>query len=251
MTPRRAALVTGAARRIGRDIALHLAASGWDIGLHYANSKDEAEATAREIVAAGAACRLYAADLADAGAAAPLVDRFVGDFARAQLLVNSAAIFERDTLEDFGPDLWRRHMDLNTLAPLLLSKRFHEKTPGKGCIVNILDQKVGSLTPDYFSYTLSKCALADATRMMAMAMAPKTRVNAVAPGLVLVSGDLSQQQYERLHVRTPLGVGPEPAEIAGAVAWFAGTPSVTGQILTIDGGRHMMRDRPHDDLPKD
>lgn len=248
---RQAALITGAARRIGRAIAVHLAREGWDIGVHYNTSRAEALSLQGEILAAGVECRLYEADLNGQAAAERLAEAWIGDFPHASLLVNSASIFKRDTVATLTPELWDEQLRINALVPILLTRAFHRLGAGQSCVINMLDQKVANATPDFFSYTISKLALHNATRMLAMSLWPKTRVNGIAPGLVLRSGDQTEEQFQQAHNRTPLGVGPSLEEICRAVSLLAGTPSVTGQVITIDGGRHLQIKYPFDDLPKE
>ena len=247
----KAALVTGAARRIGRAIAIHLAGEGWDIALHYNTSQAEALSVAEEVRAAGADCRLYPADLTDPAEADRLVEHCVRDFPHACLLVNSASVFKKDTIANLSPGLWDEHLRINALAPILLTRAFHRLSAAQSCVINMLDQKVANATPDFFSYTISKLALHNATRMMAMSLWPKTRVNGVAPGLVLRSGDQTEAQFKAVHKKTPLGVGPSLGEICRAVAMLADTPSITGQVITIDGGRHLLIKFPFEDVPKE
>jgi NAD(P)-dependent dehydrogenase (short-subunit alcohol dehydrogenase family) len=247
----KAALITGAARRIGRAIALHLAAEGWDVAIHYNTSHGEALDLREEVMRAGADCRLYAADLSDSDAATPLIERCVADFPHASLLVNSASVFKRDTIASLSPSLWDEQLRINALAPILLTRAFHRLSAAQNCVINMLDQKVANATPDFFSYTISKLALHNATRMMAMSLWPKTRVNGIAPGIVLRSGDQTEEQFRAVHSRTPLGIGPSLQEICRAVALLADTPSITGQVITIDGGRHLLNKFPFEDLPKE
>ncbi len=257
MTDRKAALITGAARRVGRAIALHLAREGWDIAVHYRASRTDAEALAREIAALGVACRLYRFDLAEPDAAPALIDAFCDDFPAAGLLVNSAAMFERDTIDRFDLALWQGHMALNALAPILLARRFFERITMAGTaepgdtanVVNILDQKVANLTPDYFSYTIAKAALASATQMLAMAFWPHVRVNGVAPGLVLPSGGQSEAEFRAMHGQTPLGVGVTVEDIGRTITYMVATPSLTGEIITLAGGANFIRKPPFRDLP--
>lgn len=247
----KAALITGSARRIGRAIATHLAGEGWDIGIHYNTSRDEALSLEAEVRGLGADCRLYPADLNDPAAADRLVERCVGDLPHTSLLVNSASIFKRDTVATLTPELWEAHLRINALSPILLTRAFHRLGAGQNCVINMLDQKVANATPDFFSYTISKLALHNATRMLAMSLWPKTRVNGIAPGLVLRSGDQTEEQFRQVHSRTPLGVGPSLEDVCRAVSLLAGTPSITGQVVTIDGGRHLQIKYPFEDVPKE
>ena len=245
----KAALITGAAPRIGRAIAMHLAGEGWDIAAHYNTSREEALSLQADVQAAGVECRLYNADLSDPAAADGLAEACIRDFPYVSLLVNSASIFKKDTVATLKPDLWDEHLRINALSPVLLTRAFHRLGRGQNCVINMLDQKVTGVTPDFFSYTISKLALHNATRMLAMSLWPKTRVNGIAPGLVLRSGDQTEEQFRQAHSRTPLGVGPSLEEICRAVTLLAGSPSATGQVLTIDGGRHLLIKFPFDDLP--
>ena len=248
---KKAALITGAARRIGRAIAIHLAGEGWDVGLHYNTSRQEAMGVRAEILATGVECRLYEADLSRPEAADPLAEACIRDFPHTSLLVNSASIFKKDTVATLDPGLWDEHLRINALSPILLTRAFNRLCAGQNCVINMLDQKVTNATPDFFSYTISKLALHNATRMLAMSLWPKTRVNGIAPGIVLRSGDQTEEQFQAVHKRTPLGVGPSLDEICRAVSLLAGTPSITGQVVTIDGGRHLQIKYPFEDLPKE
>lgn len=246
----KATLITGAARRIGRALALHFAAEGWDVGLHYRDSDTAAREVAAEIAALGRRGALYRADLEDAAAVQALAMDFRRDFPAGVLLINSAAIFERDRIDSLSPALWQRHMAVNALAPALLSRAFTSGREGPLAVINFLDQKVANLTPDFFSYTASKVALAAVTRMLAMELAPRVRVNAIAPGLVLPSGRQSEENFRLAYAATPLKVGPTLAEICRAAVLLAESPSITGETITIDGGRHLVPGRPpYDDLP--
>ena len=248
---RKAALITGAARRIGRAIATHLAGEGWDIAIHFNTSRGDALSLEQEVTHKGAACRLYAADLNEQDAATLLVEQCVADFPHACLLVNSASVFKRDTIATLSPSLWDEHLRINALAPILLTRAFHRLSAAQNCVINMLDQKVANATPDFFSYTISKLALHNATRMLAMSLWPKTRVNGIAPGIVLRSGDQTEAQFRAVHNRTPLGIGPSLQEICRAAVLLADTPSITGQVITIDGGRHLLNKFPFEDLPKE
>ncbi len=248
MTDRKAALITGAARRLGRAIALHLGREGWDIGIHYHSSQDEARSLAEELRALGRTTGLYRAELGDPSSAEELIASFLGDFPRASLLVNNASTFEHDTIESLTPERWNRQLTVNALVPLLLARHFHHAAEAPAVIVNMLDQKIANLSPDFFSYTISKTALFNATRMLAMAFSPKTRVNGVAPGLVLRSGAQTDTEFAREHGNTPLSVGPTQEDICAAVSFIAAAPSMTGQVIVVDGGRHMVRALKYQDL---
>ncbi|MCP4933427.1 MAG: SDR family oxidoreductase [bacterium] len=249
----RAVLITGAAHRVGKAIALYLVENEWDVGIHYRDSKEAGEQVAKEARRFGATVKTYQADLLDPEQAKQLIADFTSDFAngsdRELLLINSASTYERDCLHDFEIDLWHRHMDLNTLAPVLLTKEFTHQAKTPRCVINILDQKVTNLTPDFLSYTVSKYALFGITKMLAMELAPNCRVNGIALGLVLQSGDQTDEEFQKEFTNTPLKKGPALAEICKVVTLIAETGSMTGQILTLDGGRHMVRPvPPYDDF---
>lgn len=245
-----AVLITGAARRVARALALHFADIGWSIGIHYRSSAGEAEALAEELSGKGVRSGLYGGDLADADVCDPLVARFFEDFPNATMLINSASLYEHDTIETLEPGLFHRQMQVNGLSPVLLARAFHGRVRDRGIIINMLDQKVSRITPDFFSYTLSKLVLFNATRMLAMAFAPKSRVNGIAPGLTLPSGDQTMEDFTATHNATPLEVGPQPDDLCRAASFIADTPAMTGQVITIDGGRHLEIRDPYGDLPK-
>lgn len=248
----RAALITGAARRIGRALALSFAAEGWQIGLHYHNSAEAADEVRGLVEAEGVRCVAYAADLGQPAEAEALMATFLADFPEACLLINSASLFRRDRLADLEPTRWAEHMTVNALAPALLARGFAQAPAERLSVINLLDQKVGNLTPDFFSYTASKVALQAITRMLAMELAPKVRINAIAPGLVLQSGEQSIAGFERAYAATPLEIGPTVGEICRTASLLAESPSITGQVVAVDGGRQLLRSAPpYDDLPKD
>lgn len=247
----RAVLITGAARRLGRELVLRFARQGWDIGLHYRSSAVEAEELAAAVEGLGPRCALIQADLAKPGSAQTVTARFFAEFPEGSVLINNASIYEHDTIDSLERALWQRHMDVNALAPILLGRAFAERLDSAGAIINLLDQKVSQITPDYFSYTLSKLVLFHATRMLAMSLAPRCRVNAIAPGLTLRSGDQSDADFARVHGVTPLGVGPTVEEICAAAMLIVTSPAMTGQVITIDGGRHLMPADPAGDLPRE
>lgn len=243
---RPAALVTGAARRIGRAITLHLARHGWDLVLHHrgtASGRAAAEDTAAEARQLGAAAWTVAADLADESACEALVPAAVAAAGRLDALVNNASLFEYDSADSFGVAAMERHWRANTAAPVLLARALHRHLAARdarGCVVNLLDQKLANPNPDYFSYTLSKAALAEATRLLAQALAPRLRVCGVSPGVTLLSGTMDEAEFETAHRLTPLERSSTPQDIAAAVRYLLEAPAVTGHTLLVDGGQHLL-----------
>jgi NAD(P)-dependent dehydrogenase (short-subunit alcohol dehydrogenase family) len=234
------ALVTGAGKRLGRAVALELARAGWGVVIHYHHSEPAAQIAANEVRTAGGAAALVQADLNDDAERHALIAKAV-EVAGAPItaLVNCAAMFEHDTVDTFSEEALQRHIALNTLTPALLAREFAEALPeeARGCIVNFLDFKLASPYPDHFAYTLSKYALAGATELLARALAPRVRVNAVAPGYVLAAPGQSEADYERLHADTPLAYGPTPEDVAHAVRFLIENGAVTGQTIYVDAGR--------------
>jgi len=243
-TPRPVALVTGAARRIGRAITLELAAHGWDLVLHGRDSRHgDAEATAAEARARGAQAWLLAADLADEAACNALVPAAVAAAGRLDAVVNNASAFEYDSVASFGHAAMDRHWRANTAPAVLLARALHDHLAardGRGCVVNLLDQKLANPNPDYFSYTLSKAALAEATVMLAQALAPRLRVCGVSPGVTLLSGPMDEAEFAAAHRLTPLQRSSTPEDIAGAVRFLLESPAITGHTLLVDGGQHLL-----------
>lgn len=230
-------LVTGAARRLGRAIALHLASQGWDVAVHYRGSADEAAATARDASALGARAETFAADLADEAQCAALLPAVQTAFGRVDAIVNNASLFEYDAVADFSYAAMERHWRANTAPAIVLARALH--AVGGGAVVNLLDQKLWNPNPDYLSYTLSKAALEAATTLLAQALAPTTRVCGVAPGVTLVSGPMDTSEFERAHKLTPLERSSTPEDIARAVAFLLTSPAITGTTLLVDGGQHL------------
>ncbi len=235
------ALVTGAAKRIGAAIARRLAQDGWAIGLHCNSSRPEAEAFADELRAVGARVALLPADLAAYDQTRDLVPACIEALGPANCLVNNASIFEHDSVQDFTADSWQAHQDINLRAPVLLAQAFDTALPAgsRGNIVNIIDQRVLRPTPDFFSYTLAKSALWTATRTMAQALAPRIRVNAIAPGPVLRNIYQSDDDFAREWQSTLLGRGANPEDIAEAVMFILRAEAMTGQMIALDGGEHL------------
>lgn len=240
------ALVTGAAKRIGRTIAERLGREGYAVAVHCHRSRGEAEAVAASIQAAGGRAAVVQADLADADAVAGLVETAQAALGPLTLLVNNASEFEPDTVETIGLDRWERHFAVNLRAPAFLARDFAARLPAgrDGCIVNIVDQRVLKPTPQFFSYTLTKAALFAATRTLAQALAPRIRVNAVGPGPTLASPRQDLEAFARQSAAVPLGHGATPDEIADAVLFLARAKSVTGQMIAVDGGQHLAWETP-------
>jgi len=233
------ALITGAGRRVGRVFAATLAEAGYDLALHHHSAAAETEGLAAQLAADhGVRCVALRADLAQPSEAEGLVGRAAAAIGEISLLVNNASLFDPDTLATLEAGRWERHMAVNLRAPLLLSRGVVDHlAPGvTGHIVNLLDQRVANLQPDYLSYTLSKAALAAATELLAKELAPRVRVNAIAPGLTLPSGGQSEAAFARAQGAAPLGRNATPEELARALIYLDRSPSVTGQILFVDGG---------------
>ncbi len=236
----RAALITGGGRRIGAAIALTLARAGYAVVLHANNSRDDAERLAAAIAGGGGRASVVLADLADHEAVRGLVPAAAA-FGQLTLLVNNAGEFEPDDIETLSHARFQRAVAVNLAAPLFLSQAFVAQAPAglDASIVNILDQRVLNPNPRFFSYTLSKAALHTATTTLAQALAPKIRVNAVAPGPTLPSPRQTEVQFTAQARSLPLQRGPQPDDIAAAVLYLAQAKSVTGVTLPVDGGQHL------------
>jgi NAD(P)-dependent dehydrogenase (short-subunit alcohol dehydrogenase family) len=234
-------LVTGAAKRLGRAIALELAGCGWSIALHHKNSHDEAEQTAKAIREKGVRAIVLAADLGNEDETEPLVAKAANGLGSLSALVNNASVFEHDTINTMSRESWETHMAVNLRAPVLLAQKFAEQLPTgeHGSIVNLLDQRVFKPTPEFLSYSVTKAGLHWLTTTLAQGLAPHIRVNAVAPGPTLPSARQSKEQFERQASSTPLGIGACPEEIAKAVCYLIEARAITGQTITLDGGQHL------------
>jgi NAD(P)-dependent dehydrogenase (short-subunit alcohol dehydrogenase family) len=245
----RAALITGGARRIGRAVALALSDAGYAIVLHANRSRGEAERLAADIVNAGGRATVATADLADHAAVRGLVPA-ASAFGPLTLLVNSAAEFEPDEIESLERGRLERTFAVNLAAPLFLAQAFAAQAPADAgaSIVNVIDQRVLKPTPRFLSYALSKSALFTATTMLAQALAPKVRVNAVAPGPTLPSPRQSEAEFAAQAATLPLQRGPSPQDVAGAVLYLAGAASVTGVTIAVDGGQHVAWRTPDSDI---
>jgi NAD(P)-dependent dehydrogenase (short-subunit alcohol dehydrogenase family) len=237
----RAALVTGAGRRIGRAIALMLGAEGWAVAVHHHGSRAEAETVVREIAAGGGRAMAIAADLAREAEAKTLVPRAVAALGPLGCLVNNAAVFENDLALTATRESWDRHLEANLRAPFVLMQEFARQLPAAadGAVINLLDERVWSLTPYFVSYTVSKAALWALTQSMALALAPRIRVNGIGPGPTLPSPRQSAEQFRRQSEAMPLKRGTSPEEIAAAVRFILAAPAMTGQMIALDGGQHL------------
>ena len=237
----RLALVTGGARRLGRATALALAEAGFDLAIHYNSSGEEAEALAGEIIGLGRRCAVFQADLGREAEVAALMPRVREALGPVGVLVNNASAFERDEWDDATREGWDAHLEPNLRAPFVLMQDFARALPeeAEGVVVNMLDQRVLSLTPHFVSYTVSKAGLWALTQQMALALAPRIRVNGIGPGPTLPSPRQTAAQFERQCASVPLRRGTSPAEIAAGVMALVALPSITGQILTLDGGQHL------------
>lgn len=241
----RTALVTGGAQRLGRAIALALAEAGFAVIVHYHTSEAAAEAVCAEIRARGQEAAMLQADLSDETAVEDLVPRARRALAPLGgplgVLVNNASVFERDEWHDATKASWDRHLDPNLRAPFLLTQHFARTLPAgaEGVVINMLDQRVWSLTPHFVSYSLSKAGLWALTQSFALALAPRIRVNGVGPGPALPNSRQTQAQFERQAASTPLGRGPSADEVGRAVLAILALPSMTGQMIALDGGQHM------------
>ncbi|WP_314331917.1 SDR family oxidoreductase [Lautropia mirabilis] len=244
MATPRVALVTGAGKRLGRAIALALAQDGWDIGVHCRDSVAEAKQTVTDIQALGRRAVVLQADLDDAGQCQTLVPRLADSLGPVSGLVNSASRFEYDDIRSFTPESLQQHLVPNLMAPLLLAQSLASQLPAapvQGIIVNLLDQKLFNLNPDFLSYTLSKAALSAATTMLAQALAPRMRVVGVAPGLTLPSYLQDDAAFARAHrTLSPLGASSTARDVADTVVFAMKTRSITGTTLLVDGGQHLL-----------
>ena len=239
-------LVTGSAKRIGRRLALDFAADGWDVAVHCNASISEAEAVAAEIRGMGRRSVIVRGDLSDAD----VPDRLIGEASVAlgglTCLINNASLFEPDEVGSITQASWAEHLDTNLRAPVFLSQAFARQLPKghDGSIISIIDQRVWKLNPKFFSYTMSKSALWTATRTLAQALAPRIRVNAIGPGPALPSARMDQAEFDKQARLTLLGRGTSPEEISAAVKFILSQPALTGQMIALDGGQHLVWQTP-------
>ncbi len=244
------ALITGAAKRLGRAMTLYLAGRGYDVAIHYHGSAEAAEATAADARALGVRAVTLAADLLDEAQTATLIARATDALGGPlDVLVNNASIFEYDTIRTATRISWDRHFESNLRAPFVLTQDFAAQVPpadrtgpeprARGLVVNMIDQRVHKLTPEFMSYTLAKMGLWALTRTAAQALAPDIRVNAIGPGPTLQGTHQTAEAFSRQRAATVLERGADPADVCAALGYFLDAPAVTGQLLCVDGGQHL------------
>jgi len=238
----RNALVTGAAKRLGRAIALDLARHGWNVAIHYNTSEREARVTCEDAHSAGAKAVLVKADLAREEETERIVEEAVGQLGPLTALINSASVFENDQWYSADRTSWDKHMEVNLRSPLVPAQTFAKQLAkdGEGVMLNLLDQRLLKPMPDFLSYGVSRAGLHWLTVTLAQALAPRIRVNAVAPGPTLKAARQSSAHFERERTSTVLGRGSEPQDICNAVRYLLDARAVTGQTITVDGGQHLI-----------
>jgi NAD(P)-dependent dehydrogenase (short-subunit alcohol dehydrogenase family) len=237
----RAALVTGAAHRIGRTIAVALAKAGFDIAVHCHTNRDAGVGTCEAIRRLDRRACLLSADLGNETATQALLPEAVAELGPIGVLVNNASPFERDEWHDVSRASWDAHIEPGLRAPFVLMQHFARQLPadGEGVVINMLDQRVWSITPHFISYTVAKAGLWALTQSMALALAPRIRVNGIGPGPALASPRQTHEQFTRQSASVPLHHGTDPDEIARAVLSILALPAMTGQMLALDGGQHL------------
>ena len=239
-------LVTGGAKRLGRAVALHLAKSGWSVAVHYNVSQAEAEDTVASIHELGMHAAALDADLSSEEDTQRLIARANTALGPLTALINNASVFENDTLATMTRMSWERHIETNLRAPLVLSQNFAEQLPSyaEGSIINLLDQRLFKPTPQFLSYGVSKSGLHWVTRVLAQALAPRIRVNAVAPGPTLRNARQSETHFKHQQSSTILGRGASPDDVSAAVMYLLDARAVTGQTIAVDGGQHLVWQTP-------
>ena len=237
----RTALVTGGARRLGRELVQELARNGFDVAVHYHGSAAEAERVRDEIAAMGQRAVILQGDLAVEADVERLIPEAVRQLGPIGVLINNASRFEREDWRDVTRQTWDRHIEPNLRAPFVLTQAFARALPqpSRGVVINMLDQRVWSLTPHFVSYTVSKAALWALTQTMALALAPRIRVNAIGPGPALPSLRQTEEQFAQQCASTPLQRGTDPMEVARAMIAILSLPAMTGQMIALDGGQHL------------
>jgi NAD(P)-dependent dehydrogenase (short-subunit alcohol dehydrogenase family) len=239
-------LVTGAAKRLGRAIALDLAAAGWNVAVHYHGSAEDADSAVQAARAFGVEAAGLKCDLSKEAETTTLVERAAREIGPLTALINSASLFENDDWQSADRKTWDDHIETNLRSPLVLSQAFAKQLPqdARGSIINIVDQRVLKPTPQFLSYSLSKAGLYWLTTTLAQGMAPRIRVNAVGPGPTLKNPRQSDADFDRQRDATILKRGADPADICAAVRYLLDAPAVTGQMLAVDGGQHLIWQTP-------
>ncbi|MEM8947843.1 MAG: SDR family NAD(P)-dependent oxidoreductase [Pseudomonadota bacterium] len=236
------ALITGSAKRLGRAMALGLAEDGFNLILHYHHSRDETETLCQEINAMGREAIAVPGDLADPADAASIVEAGCQAFGPLNLLINNASLFEQDRLESLTLESWRQLMDVNLTSPVFLMKAFAAQNdlPLDASIINMLDQQMATPSPAFLSYAVAKIGLEGATRLAAFELAPRIRVNGIAPGLVLPSWMQTEEKHRARQQMMPLGEGLGASDILKAVRYLVSARHVTGQVITVDSGQSLI-----------
>jgi NAD(P)-dependent dehydrogenase (short-subunit alcohol dehydrogenase family) len=242
MDPRKTVLVTGGAKRVGRAIALYLGDCGWSVAVHYNSSQPEAEETVAALHEKHVHAAAINADLSMEDDAQRLIERATKAVGPLTALVNNASVFDSDSIKTVTRETWDRHIETNLRAPLVLTQAFCEQLPAgaQGAIVNLVDQRLLKPTPQFLSYSLSKAGLAWLTKTLAQALAPRIRVNAVAPGPTLRNARQSETHFKRQQASTILGHGASPEDVAEATRYLLEARAVTGQMIAVDGGQHLV-----------
>lgn len=235
-------LITGAAKRIGREIALTFARAGWDVVVHYGQSASEAQHTVEDIRALGTKAIALQADLSNQTQTLDLLDRAYHSFGRLDAVINNASVFEYDTAANFSEANFSRHVNPNLVAPILLARELYKRVADgeQAVVVNLLDQKLYHYNPDFLSYSLTKAALQAATVMLAQALAPKVRVVGVAPGLTLPSHLQDKAAFDRTQALSLTGQSGTSSDVAAAVLFAVNNHSMSGSTILIDGGQHLL-----------
>jgi NAD(P)-dependent dehydrogenase (short-subunit alcohol dehydrogenase family) len=242
----RTALITGAAKRIGKQLAMDLAAVGYNIAVHCNASRVEAEEVAQAIRSMGRKVVVVQGDLGSVETPERIIAEAVAVLGPLDVLINNASVFEEDELGNISSQSWSQHQDANLRAPVMLTQAFAKQLPSDehGNVINLIDQRVWKLNPQFFSYTISKAGLWTATRTLAQALAPRIRVNAIGPGPALPSARMDQSDFEKQGRLTLLGRGTSPAEISAAAQFILSQPALTGQMIALDGGQHLVWQTP-------
>lgn len=235
------AVITGGSSRIGKALAEDLAGHGWSLVLHAHTHPEKAQELAKDIRSRGGRAEVLTADLTDIVELKRFMAAAAGPFGPPSVLINNASIFEDDAIGDLDPARYDAHFNIHTRAPVFLAEDFARQLPEdrKGLIVNVIDQRVWKLTPQAFSYSLSKAALWTATRTLAQALAPRIRVNAIGPGPSFRNARQTPEEFDKQWCSVPLGKGPSPTDFGRTVRFLWDCEPVTGQMIAIDGGQHL------------